>query len=139
MKKFLLQLIFFMLPIIISWLLIELLYRDIPNNYSIKHRGVSFNSNTEVIILGNSHSFYGLNPDYLSKSAYNLSNISQGLQIDEVLLYKHLEKFKKLKTVIFTVDYFTLSQNDGFPLNRGENTFTRHRWIWKPGSYQISI
>ncbi|WP_159799745.1 D-alanyl-lipoteichoic acid biosynthesis protein DltD [Flavobacterium sp. MK4S-17] len=112
MKKFLYRILIFCIPIIIAWLGLELLYRCVPNNYSYKNKTVKENYNAQVLILGNSHSFYGLNPGEFSLPAYNLSNISQSIYFDELLFNKHIEKFKKLKFVILTVDYFTLGMED---------------------------
>lgn len=113
MKKFLLKLALFLLPIFLMWGGLEVFYRTVPNNYTEKANNISLYYNTaEVLILGNSHSFYGLNPDDFYQKAYNLANISQSLYFDELLLYRHIDRFSKLKYVVVNVDYFTLSQED---------------------------
>lgn len=109
MKKLVRKITFFVLPILIVLGIIEVFYRVVPNNYIVKNRNVVKNYETaEVLILGNSHTFYGLNPAYFDKPTFNLSNISQTLYFDKLLFDKHIDKFKKLKYVILNVEYFSL-------------------------------
>ena len=113
MKRLLVHLFIFLLPIIIIWGLLEVFYRTVPNNFSFKNECIrEYYSEARVLIMGNSHAFYGINPDHFSQKTFNLSNISQGLKIDELLLNKHLDEFRKVKNLILTIDYFTLSQKD---------------------------
>jgi hypothetical protein len=72
----------------------------------------TFYKDGEILILGSSHSFFGINPSYFSRKTYNFSNISQSLYFDELLLEKHIDSFAQLKAVILTIGYFTLSQED---------------------------
>ncbi|MNE35062.1 hypothetical protein D3C80_1288060 [compost metagenome] len=95
-----------------GWIAIEFFYRFIPNNYTEKQKQIIQNYDSEVLILGNSHSFYGINPSSFNQKAYNFSNISQSLYFDELLLEKNITHFNNLKYVILTIDYFTLSQED---------------------------
>lgn len=109
MKKLVRKITFFVLPILIVLGIIEVFYRVVPNNYIVKNRNVVKNYKTaEVLILGNSHTFYGLNPAYFDNPTFNLSNISQTLYFDKLLFDKHIDKFKKLKYVILNVEYFSL-------------------------------
>lgn len=113
MKKLLRKLFLFSLPFLVVFLGIEVFYRTVPNNYSFKHKTVQQNyDSTEVLILGGSHTFYGLNPKYFEKKTFNLGNLSQSLYFDELLLEKHLNHFKKLQCVILNIEYFSLSQAD---------------------------
>ena len=101
---------------------IEVFYRFVPNNYTQKASEVKKNYDSEVLVLGNSHAFYGINPDDFSMKTYNFSNISQSLYFDELLLKKHLENFPNLKYVVLTVDYFSLSQID----NSSEDIYRKY-------------
>ncbi|MFD2601396.1 hypothetical protein [Flavobacterium suzhouense] len=69
----------------------------------------------EVLILGNSHPFFGLNPVFFTYNTFNLSNVSQTLCFDKLLLDKHLGHFQKLKYVILAIEYTTLSHSDNNP------------------------
>lgn len=112
MKNFLRKTVWFIIPIFLGWLALESFYRFIPNNYTEKQKQILQSYDSEILILGNSHSFYGINPSFFTQKAYNFSNISQSLYFDELLLEKHITHFENLKYVILTIDYFTLSQED---------------------------
>lgn len=93
--------------------LFEMFCRFIPNNYSQKAQNISKNFNlAEVLIFGNSHTFYGMNPKYFLKPTFNISNVSQTLYFDNLLFENFIDKFTAVKTIVLNVDYFTLSEID---------------------------
>lgn len=97
------------LPFVVFLILFELLLRSIPNDYQLKRQYLIKNaSEIEVLYLGNSHTFYGIRPEYCSKKAFNLGHISQSLNIDYAFLKKYESNWKKLKYVIIPLDYFSL-------------------------------
>lgn len=111
MRKLIQKVFVFLSPILLVLIFIEIFYRIVPNNYSVKNESVLEKyQKTEILILGDSHSFYGLNPVFFDKPTFNLSNISQSLYFDKLLLDKHIDKFKKLKTIVLNIDYTSLSQ-----------------------------
>lgn len=116
MRKFIKNSIFFIVIILLVWGGLEAFYRSVPNNYSVKDKNVkeAYN-NAEVLILGNSHAFYGLNPDVFTVSAFNLSNISQTVFYDKLLFDKHVDRFKKLKYVVMPIEYTTFTHSDNHP------------------------
>lgn len=108
---------------------IELFYRTITNNYVVKTKNIQERyDDIEVLILGNSHTFYGLNPVYFDKSTFNMSNISQTLYFDKLIFERHFKNLKKLKYVIFNVEYTVLSQVD----NTSEDVWRKYYYhaIW---------
>ena len=66
----------------------------------------------ETLILGSSHSYYGIQPKYLKGKAFNLANPSQLLEQDLFLLKYWSDKYMKLKTVILPISYFSLFAKD---------------------------
>lgn len=113
MKPFYKKTVYFLIPLLLVWLGTELFYRTVETTYTFKEITVKdYYDDGEILIMGSSHSFFGLNPDYFEDKTYNFSNISQSLYFDELLLEKHLDGFKKLKAVVLTIGYFTLSQED---------------------------
>ena len=89
MNKFITKLIIFCLPILLGTLVLEVLLRNIPNDYSQKKEYLDENSSEiETLILGSSHSFYGLNPKYFSSKTFNASHISQSLNYDYKIINK---------------------------------------------------
>jgi Protein of unknown function (DUF1574) len=113
----------FLFPIILVLFCIELFYQFVPNNYTVKAKQVTEKYNkTKVLILGNSHTFYGLNPTFFSQKTYNFSNVSQTIYFDQLLFDKHIQKFKNLKYVILNVEYFSLSEIE----NTDEDAFRKY-------------
>lgn len=115
MKRFLKKLSFFLIIIAVGLTALELFYRFVPNNYIKKNKQIRENYNAEVVFFGNSHTFYGMNPDFFSRKAYNLSNVSQTIQYDKLLFDKHIDSLKNLKYITINIEYSTLSQEDNMP------------------------
>lgn len=92
---------------------IEICDRKLPNAYKYKYEWMQQNANdVETLVLGNSHTYYGIQPKYLKGNAFNLANPSQLLEHDFFLLKYWSDKYVKLKTVILPISYFTLFAND---------------------------
>ena len=103
----------FFVLLLLVWLLLELFYRNVPNNYSYKYKNVvKSKDNIELLLLGNSHVLYGLNPNYFEQKTFNLSNISQTLYFDKLLFDSYHSQFTNLKTVVISVEYTSLFQVD---------------------------
>lgn len=104
MKKFLKIFIYFFIPIVIASACLEVYMRHIPNSYKYKDEWMKKNGNTvETLILGSSHAYYGINPEYLSSKAFNLANVSQDLERDFFVLDKYKDYEKNLKNVILVL------------------------------------
>jgi hypothetical protein len=113
MKRFLFKTSLFCIPLVLVWLSIEIFYRQVPNNYSVKNQQIKKNSiQIEVLLFGDSHCLYGLNPKYFTKKTFNLSNVSQTIYFDKLLFEKHIANLPKLKQVVFCIEYTNLSQVD---------------------------
>ncbi|SEP82161.1 SGNH/GDSL hydrolase family protein [Flavobacterium urocaniciphilum] len=109
MKKFLIYVLKIILPIIIFLLVLEISLRKIPNDYQLKKEYLDKNaSEINTLILGSSHTFYGINPNYFSKKTFNAAYVSQSLDLDYEILKTYESKFKNLKTVIIPISYFSL-------------------------------
>lgn len=109
MKKFLIHLSKIILPILFFFLVLEIAIRKIPNDYQLKKEYLDQNiSEINTLILGSSHTFYGLNPEYFSKKTFNAAYVSQTLDLDYDVLNFYQSKLKNLKTVIIPISYFSL-------------------------------
>lgn len=108
MKRFIIQLIKFAMPLIVVGGLLEWSLHKIPGLYSIKADFMnSTNSpDTNTLILGSSRLMYGIDPDSLNGVAFNLANVSQIPYFDKQLF----DQFPKdnLHIVIMEISYFTL-------------------------------
>jgi hypothetical protein len=109
MKKFWLHILKIMLPIIIFFLVLEIALRKIPNDYQLKKSYFDKNATKiNTLILGSSHTFYGVNPEYFSKQTFNAAYVSQTLDLDEELLHHYKYKLTNLETIIIPISYFSL-------------------------------
>jgi hypothetical protein len=109
MKKFIYKSTLFIIPFLFSVLFMEILLRNIPNDYGFKKEYLDKNaSEIETMILGSSHSFYGFNPVYFTTKTFNASHISQSLNYDFEIIKKYQSDLKQLKTIILPISYFTL-------------------------------
>ena len=111
MKKFLQQTCYFLIPIIILGITLEVALREIPNDYEFKNAQIYLEKeNINTLILGSSHSMYGLNPEFFELKTYNMSHVSQTIDLDYYLLEKYIKELPKLETVILRLSYTTLHE-----------------------------
>lgn len=112
-KKFCKNLAIFLIPFLGGWIAIEVFYRTVPNNYTVKHDYISkHRKEIEVLLFGDSHCMYGLNPVYFKANTFNISNVSQTIFFDKLLFDQYINRFPKLKQVVFCIEYTNLSQAD---------------------------
>jgi len=106
MKPFLLKVFIFLLPVCFLTVAVELQLRSIPNVYSLKKTQLdNLSEEMEILCLGSSHAFFGINPVCFSKKAYNAANVSQTFDYDQKILEKYIDQMPALKTVLITVSY----------------------------------
>jgi hypothetical protein len=114
MNRFILKIFLFTLPLALVIVMIEYLLQPIPNLYLSKYNNFVKNKNQiKILILGNSHTHAGINPNYLSMPSYNLANGSQPLLVDLALLEREIPSMTKLEIIIIPISYFTLWYTDG--------------------------
>ena len=104
MKSFLLRLSLFLLPIAMLAVAGEVYVCSLPNSYRLKGEWMRQNADSvEVLILGNSHAYYGIRPQDMQGVAFNLSNVSQVASYDYALLLKYTP-MPRLKHIILACD-----------------------------------
>jgi len=112
LRLFLRRLLFFLLPIAFLAVLAEVLVRTLPNSYRTKAAWMDLHAQTlEVLILGNSHAYYGLRPQLVEEeggmaphSVVNMANVSQSLKYDRLLLEHYAPRCPRLHTVVLLMD-----------------------------------
>ena len=108
MKKFIKSILTFFIPIILAGVLIEYALEKIPNDYKLKSQKLdSLANRIEILVLGNSHFYYGIDPAYFKEKAFNAAYLSQTLDYDYKLLEKYKNRFDSLKAIIIPIDYFS--------------------------------
>ena len=88
----------------------EIYVRHLPNPSRDKHEYMSAHSReVEVLVLGSSHTFYGVNPEWLDDAAYSLAQVSQTYRYDDYLLRRY--PTPRLRAVIIPFSYFSLYED----------------------------
>lgn len=98
--------------------------RSLPNPARDKHRWMSENSrHVRTLVLGSSHTFYGIDPAQLGKGAFSLAQVSQTYRYDHYLLCRY--PTDSLQAVILPFSYFSLFE-DYELLDRDAQCVTRY-------------
>jgi hypothetical protein len=164
MNQFIKRTLFFSIPVIVCIAIMELLLRNIPNDYSYKKNYLDQHSyQIETLFLGSSHSLYAVNPEYLNSNSFNAAHVAQSLDYDVEILKKYANQMDKLKYIIVPIDYFSLynrletgveywriknytiyygfDKSSGFVENLellngkwSENSFRVYKYLWKKKS-----
>lgn len=109
MKKFLIRLFLFSLPVIVVIVAMEIMLRNIPNDYSLKKSYLGANAaKVEVLCLGSSHGYYNINPEYFNRPGFNAAHIAQSLNYDLAILKDYESRLVHLKYIVLPVSYFSL-------------------------------
>ncbi len=109
MGRFASKVILFALPILFFAAFVEYIVRQIPNNYSYKNEYLSKNAeDVEILVLGNSHSLYGINPDHFTLNSFNASHVAQSLHYDYFIFEKFKNNLSNMRVLVLPISYFTL-------------------------------
>lgn len=109
MKNFLKKKLLFFIPIVLFILFFEIYLRQMQTVYTVKERDMDQGGDKiELLILGNSHSGCGIDPNQFTLNSYNLAQVSQSLYFDKRITLKRIGQLKKLKFVFIGVDYHSL-------------------------------
>jgi hypothetical protein len=113
MKLFIKRVLVFICPLVVLLLLCELFLRGMETSYKIKKEQLVASAGAvEVLILGNSHENYGVDPRQFSPYAFNLAQVGQPLYFDKRITLNYIDRLKKLKYVLIGVDFHSLYFSD---------------------------
>ena len=91
MKLFLSKLLlYFLLTFIFLLVLDFFVFPQNTNVMSVKNDLLK-SENTEILVLGNSHTFFGINPDFIKRTTINVANKSRKLEVDYFILRKNIK------------------------------------------------
>lgn len=100
----------FLLPLLLVAIYFEYQLKNKPFVSSYAAKKYFFEKqldSVEVLILGSSQTFNGIDPSCFKNKAFNLANVSQTIYYDKRLTLHYLPKLPKLKTVIINISYFS--------------------------------
>lgn len=109
-KKIIIKLLFFSIPLlfVLGYVEYNLRTKHLVSSYAVKKYLFEKQLDSiEILVLGNSQMFNGVDVDCFNSKAFNLANVSQTLHYDKELTEKYLPKMPKLKTVIIGISYFS--------------------------------
>ena len=112
MKSFISKILLFSSFVIAFISIGELLVRRVPNPYSYKHQWMLNNAkDVETLVLGSSHTYFGINPEKFTAETFNLAFTSQNFEYDYFLLNQYVERCTSLKNLILPISYFSMFSN----------------------------
>lgn len=118
MKRFIKKILIFSLLSLIIAIVIEFVVRSAPNPYKYKISLIEKQKkDVQLLILGSSTAYNGINPSFFDKKALNMALGGQGIMIDAFLVNRYLNQMPNLEAIIIPVDYGTLFKPEvfGFP------------------------
>ncbi|MCC5935780.1 MAG: hypothetical protein JJU34_00735 [Lunatimonas sp.] len=106
MKKGLIDFSLFIVPIFLFLVGMEVSLRSLPNSYSYKMSWMqAYGNKVELLILGNSQSYFGIQPAVFDLKAFNLSHVSQMPQHDLELWNTFKHDLRNIKWVIVPLPF----------------------------------
>jgi hypothetical protein len=109
MGRLTLRILLFLLPLLLVVPLLEFSLRRIPNDYRFKKEYLDRHAGEiEVLVLGNSHTYYGVDPQYYEGSCFNAAIYSQTLGYDYEILKLYADRLEKLRVVVVSISYHSL-------------------------------
>ncbi len=103
---------------------LELYVENLPNPARDKHRWMQGHSEeVGTLVLGSSHTFYGIMPEKLGSDAFSMAQVSQTYRYDLWALKNY--PMKNLHTVIIPFSYFSLYED--YELGVGDDYASRYR------------
>ncbi len=87
----------------------EWMARQVNNSYKKKQSWIDAHAEeAEILVYGNSHTYYGIRPNEFKGVGYNMAEPSQPLEMDAYLLLRDSARYHRLKAVITSLSYISL-------------------------------
>lgn len=120
MKKVLFIILCVLEILLIPMVSFEFFLRSIPNDFTRKQHSLkNIDDEVEILILGSSHAYVGLNPYYFDQKAFNMAYSSQSIDLDKEIWNKVKSQIPQLKTIIIPISYFSY----GYTLENGNSAY----------------
>lgn len=138
MKNFFIKLTIFLLPVLIVVLIFEYNLGNIQNSYNFKKSQIEKKlPEIEILVVGNSQAFYGINPGIWPIAGFNLANVSQSLQYDTYLIQHYVDQLPRLKFVVIPIEYLSLGYEMKDTLEEWRMFFYERYWAIRPLQFSI--
>jgi len=125
--------------IIAPFVLLYFLYQS-PNSYHFKKEIAEENLNkSEILVFGDSHALFGVNPECFKHRTINLSNVAQPLYYDLKLIKEYIHKMKNLKIVAINLSFFSFNYNLENNPDQWRRNFYYAYWRFKPQKFDFNF
>jgi hypothetical protein len=112
LKRFFQRGLLFALPFLVVLGYTEYKLRAIPNSYNMKRVYLERRLDSiEVLVLGSSQTYDGLNPDLFCCRGFNLGDVGQTLFYDVRLASRYIPRMPRLRCVVIPLSYFSFGYN----------------------------
>lgn len=140
MRAFLIRLVVFFTPLIGFICLYELLLASITTSFTVKRDLIEQNLDSiELVAIGTSKIFAGINPRRLDYFAVNLANNSQSSYYDFKILEKYLDRLPKLQIILVEINFFSFEYNLDEGPESWRNTYYSHTFQIEPQSQKLKF
>lgn len=124
MKAFIIRIFIFSILVISLFAAGEWYIENLPNAAHDKHQWMQEHSReVQTLILGSSHTFYGICPQEMNGCAYSVAQVSQTYRYDEWLLKNY--PMDNLKAIVIPFSYFSLWED--YESGVGDDYISRYR------------
>lgn len=105
MKQFNVKFLLMIIPVLGLLVIMEVLYRQVPNDYKYKAEYLNEHAEEiETLLLGNSHNYFGLDPIYFHEfNTFNAAYIVQRTYMDLKILEKYKDQLDELKIIVIPI------------------------------------
>jgi hypothetical protein len=140
MRAFLIRLAVFLTPLIGFIFLYEMVLSSITTSFTVKRDLIEQNiDSTELVAIGTSKIFAGINPSKLDYFAINLANNSQSSYYDIKILEKYIDKLPKLKVIVLEINFFSFEYNLDNGPESWRNAYYSHTFQIDPQSQKLDF
>jgi hypothetical protein len=140
MRSFLIRLAIFFIPLISLVFLYELFLTSITTSFTVKRNLIEKKlDSTELVAIGTSKIFAGINPSNLDYFAINLANNSQSSYYDIKILEKYIDKLPKLKVIVLEINFFSFEYNLDNGPESWRNAYYSHTFQIDPQSKKLDF
>ena len=127
--RFLCKLLLFLLPLLTLFGYAEVRLRRVSNGYRDKRVFLERQlDSVEVLVLGSSHAYFGIDPQCLSLRAVNLAFTNQSLYYDTRLVREYLDRMPRLQLVVVEVNCVSLWRQIADGQEPWRDYFYYHFW-----------
>ena len=107
-----------------SLFLLNSSYLNLPSEFSIKHKQLSLLESVDVLVLGSSHTYFGVDASEISSTSYNAALSSQSYKYDFLVLNSLIRRQVKVNCVILPISAFSR----GYDVETGVEQWRKYQY-----------